>query len=169
MYRHLLIATDGSELAEKAVAQGLALAKELGAKVTALTVTEPFASMIAGEAVYPTLIVEYDKAIESSAKNILAPVSTAAGKRRRDLRDCTREGSVPGRRDHGDRQSKRMRPDCHGFSRPARRGQASHGQSSGQSNGLQPNSRTRLPIARRQSISSTAPQRKSWASNICPT
>jgi len=49
MYRHLLIATDGSELAEKAVAQGLALAKELGAKVTALTVTEPFASMIAGK------------------------------------------------------------------------------------------------------------------------
>ena len=80
MYRHLLIATDGSELAEKAVAQGLALAKELGAKVIALTVTEPFASMVAGDAVYPTLIVEYDKAIELSAKKILAPVRNAAGK-----------------------------------------------------------------------------------------
>src|SRR5438046_8551520 len=81
MYRHLLIATDGSELAGKAVAQGLALAKELGAKVTAVTVTEPFASMVAGDAVYPTLIVEYDKAIEASAKKILAPVGEAAGQK----------------------------------------------------------------------------------------
>ena len=35
MYKHILIATDGSELAGKAVAAGLALAKELKAKVTA--------------------------------------------------------------------------------------------------------------------------------------
>lgn len=78
MYRHLLIATDGSELAEKAVAQGLALAKELAAKVTAVTVTEPLAPMVGGEAVYPTLIVDYDKAIEASAKKILAPIREAA-------------------------------------------------------------------------------------------
>jgi nucleotide-binding universal stress UspA family protein len=37
MYKHILIATDGSELAGKAVAAGLALAKGLGAKVTAIT------------------------------------------------------------------------------------------------------------------------------------
>ena len=36
MYRHLLLATDGSELAQKAVAQGLALAKVLEARVTAV-------------------------------------------------------------------------------------------------------------------------------------
>ena len=30
MYKHILIATDGSELARKAVDQGLALAKVLG-------------------------------------------------------------------------------------------------------------------------------------------
>src|SRR5262245_37964959 len=81
MYRHLLIATDGSELAEKAVAQGLLLAKQLGAKVTVVTVTEPFAPMVGGEAVYPTLIVDYDKAIESSARRILASVHEAAGKK----------------------------------------------------------------------------------------
>ena len=44
MYKHILIATDGSELAAKAVAQGLDLAKALGAKVTAVTVTEPWTS-----------------------------------------------------------------------------------------------------------------------------
>ncbi len=44
MYKHILIATDGSELAGKAVAAGLALAKLVGAKVTALTAIEPWLS-----------------------------------------------------------------------------------------------------------------------------
>ena len=38
MYQHILIPTDGSELAQKAVTHGLSLAKSVGAKVTALTV-----------------------------------------------------------------------------------------------------------------------------------
>lgn len=41
MYKHILIATDGSKLATKGVEHGLALAKPLGATVTVLTVTEP--------------------------------------------------------------------------------------------------------------------------------
>ena len=44
MYRHILIATDGSELAHRALVHGLALAKSVGARVTALTVTEPWAA-----------------------------------------------------------------------------------------------------------------------------
>jgi nucleotide-binding universal stress UspA family protein len=39
MYKNILIPTDGSELAGKAVQHGVALAKAIGAKVTALTVT----------------------------------------------------------------------------------------------------------------------------------
>src|SRR2546428_13748333 len=42
MYRHILIPTDGSELARSAVRHGLALAKAVGAKVTALTVEGSF-------------------------------------------------------------------------------------------------------------------------------
>jgi nucleotide-binding universal stress UspA family protein len=42
MYRHILIPTDGSERAHKAVVHGLALAKSVGAKVTALTVEASF-------------------------------------------------------------------------------------------------------------------------------
>ncbi len=42
MYQHILIATDGSELSYRALAHGLALAKSVGAKVTAVTVTEPW-------------------------------------------------------------------------------------------------------------------------------
>jgi len=39
MYKHILIATDGSELSEKGLDHGLALAKALGAAVTVVTVT----------------------------------------------------------------------------------------------------------------------------------
>src|SRR6476659_5394608 len=45
MYRHILIPTDGSELAERGVAHGLALAKSLGAKVSVIFVVEPFSEM----------------------------------------------------------------------------------------------------------------------------
>jgi nucleotide-binding universal stress UspA family protein len=38
MYKHILIATDGSEPAQKAETMGLTLAKALNAHVTAITV-----------------------------------------------------------------------------------------------------------------------------------
>ena len=41
MYRHILIPTDGSTLAEHGVAHGLALAKSVGAKISAINVVEP--------------------------------------------------------------------------------------------------------------------------------
>jgi nucleotide-binding universal stress UspA family protein len=44
MYRHILIATDGSELASKAVAQGVALAKDLKIPVSLVTVTESWSA-----------------------------------------------------------------------------------------------------------------------------
>jgi len=45
MYRHILIATDGSELANKAVTHGIALAKELKVPVSVVTVTEAWSSL----------------------------------------------------------------------------------------------------------------------------
>ena len=42
MYTNILIPTDGSELAGKAVQHGIALAKGIGAKATVLTVLLPF-------------------------------------------------------------------------------------------------------------------------------
>ena len=42
MYRHILIATDGSALAEHAVGTGIALAKSVGAKVSVIVVEAPF-------------------------------------------------------------------------------------------------------------------------------
>ena len=42
MYQQILIPTDGSALANKAVTHGIELAKAVGAKITVLTVEQPF-------------------------------------------------------------------------------------------------------------------------------
>jgi nucleotide-binding universal stress UspA family protein len=53
MFRKVLIATDGSELAEKAVQQGLAIAKDLKAKATVVRAT-PVPRMYVAEGVMIT-------------------------------------------------------------------------------------------------------------------
>jgi nucleotide-binding universal stress UspA family protein len=78
MYRHILIATDGSELAGKAVATGVALAKALGAKVTAVHVTEPWTTMVAGEMALSFPIEDYEKGAAANAAKALAEASDAA-------------------------------------------------------------------------------------------
>lgn len=78
MYTHLLIATDGSSLADAAIAQGLALAKVLKAKVTAVTVTEPLPSILVGEATSAYPIEEYITAARANAREILARVNAKA-------------------------------------------------------------------------------------------
>lgn len=45
MYKNLLIATDGSELAERGLDEGLGLAKALGAKVSVLSVVVPLTGL----------------------------------------------------------------------------------------------------------------------------
>ena len=49
MYKHLLIATDGSEWASKALTQGLGLAKSLDAKATVVMATAPWNDVVSGE------------------------------------------------------------------------------------------------------------------------
>lgn len=83
MYTHILIATDGSELAQKGVDHGLSLAKNLGAKVTILTATEPFpmtASMGvgAGWVPGPDDMSLYEQGQKEFADKLLAKVKTAA-------------------------------------------------------------------------------------------
>ena len=48
MYQHILISTDGSELARKGLDHGLALAKAIGAKATIITVTEILLPYVVG-------------------------------------------------------------------------------------------------------------------------
>jgi nucleotide-binding universal stress UspA family protein len=42
VFKNILVPTDGSDLAAKAVEQGILFAKEIGAGITAVMVTEPF-------------------------------------------------------------------------------------------------------------------------------
>ena len=72
MYKHILIATDGSELAEKAVAHGLDLAKTLSARVTVVTVSEPMWSTMPGEMAIAFPHDEYAKSTAAAASRILA-------------------------------------------------------------------------------------------------
>jgi nucleotide-binding universal stress UspA family protein len=80
MYKHILIATDGSKLAQKAVDQGLGLAKELGAKVSAVLVTEPRAAEIPAEVAIAYPIEVYKKDVAASAAKCLTAVDSAAKK-----------------------------------------------------------------------------------------
>jgi nucleotide-binding universal stress UspA family protein len=78
MYKHILIATDGSELAHKAVVHGFAIAKALGAKVTVVTVTEPWTAVVPGEMGMAFPIDEYEKGAAENAGNILSTIKREA-------------------------------------------------------------------------------------------
>jgi nucleotide-binding universal stress UspA family protein len=78
MYKHILLATDGSELAAKAVVAGLELAKRLQAKATAVTATEPWTAVVAGEAALGFPPDEYEKAAATAAARALSAVDDAA-------------------------------------------------------------------------------------------
>jgi nucleotide-binding universal stress UspA family protein len=78
MFKHILIATDGSDLAHKAVIQGLAMAKALGARVTALYVTEPWVAVAPGEVAMAFPIKEYEDSVATNATRILAGVASEA-------------------------------------------------------------------------------------------
>jgi nucleotide-binding universal stress UspA family protein len=80
MYKNILIATDGSELAQKAIDHGLGLAKALGAKASAVMVTEPWASIAPGEMAFAYPIEIYEKDAAASAAKCLAVVDGAAKK-----------------------------------------------------------------------------------------
>ncbi len=80
MYQHLLLATDGSELAGKAVIQGLELAKHLQAKVTVVTVTAPWPAAAYGTIPTPSLIDLYEKTSAENAAGFLSTASEAAKK-----------------------------------------------------------------------------------------
>ena len=80
MYKHILIATDGSELAGKALAAGFDLARQLKAQVTVVTVTEPWTALVAGDAAFGFPIDEYEKSVNESAIHILSAASKLARK-----------------------------------------------------------------------------------------
>jgi nucleotide-binding universal stress UspA family protein len=78
LYKNILIPTDGSELAAKAIEQGVRFAKQIGAKVTAMTVTEPFQLLSIAPSQIEYTASEYRKHADAEAYNALGVVSAAA-------------------------------------------------------------------------------------------
>jgi nucleotide-binding universal stress UspA family protein len=80
MYQHILIPTDGSELAEHAVTHGLSLAKSVGAKVTVIIVEEPWPPFAVGPAALVPLgtYAEEMKKLAASALNRAANAAKQA-------------------------------------------------------------------------------------------
>ena len=81
MYKHILISTDGSEVAQKGVDHGLSLARSLGAKITIVTVTERFPMSPSPDWIPgPADIADWDARQKEAATKVLADVKAAAGR-----------------------------------------------------------------------------------------
>jgi nucleotide-binding universal stress UspA family protein len=82
MYRHILIPTDGSELSERAIEHGVALAKSISARVTGLTVSAPFHMFSGAFPVGPLIPAvtpkEYRDRIQALCTSYLTSVNNAA-------------------------------------------------------------------------------------------
>lgn len=80
MFKHILIPTDGSETAAKAIRSGVALAKEMGAKVTGFYAEEPrpLHLHIDGYAVEKELLEEFDRRSREYADRCIGEIARAA-------------------------------------------------------------------------------------------
>jgi nucleotide-binding universal stress UspA family protein len=78
MYKHILIPTDGSELSNKAIRQGIALAKAVSAKVTGITVTIPFHVFTVDPEMLEDTAATYKKRTTAQAAKYLKQVNDAA-------------------------------------------------------------------------------------------
>lgn len=74
MYKHLLLPTDGSELSQASVRAGIALARDQGAKVTALFVTPDYRSVVLyrADALIGSSAKEFDAEMNHIADQVLA-------------------------------------------------------------------------------------------------
>jgi len=82
MYRHILLPTDGSELSQKAIDYGMALAKSVNAKVTVLTVSTPFHVFAVEPGIVTDTFEQYQKhtaALAAKYLNVAKESALAAG------------------------------------------------------------------------------------------
>jgi nucleotide-binding universal stress UspA family protein len=78
MYTNILMPTDGSELAGKAVQDGIALAKRIGAKTIALTVLPPFHVLTTDTQMLEDTRAQYKVRMQAHAEKTLGAVAQAA-------------------------------------------------------------------------------------------
>lgn len=80
MYKHILIPTDGSEVAQKAVKSGIAFARSVKAKVTFFTAVDEYRTPTASEVMSRRAIspLEHEAQAKRKAEKILAPLRKRA-------------------------------------------------------------------------------------------
>ena len=80
MYTHILIPTDGTPIAEKAVVAGIQFARDTGAKITLFTAVPEYEVPGEGEALAGRVIsiAEHARRSEKIANRILAPAADKA-------------------------------------------------------------------------------------------
>ena len=79
MYKHILIATDGSKLSEGAVSGAIRLAQALAARLTVLTVGTTPSPVVVDGVVFGPSDTERMQAAKDQASRLLDSVSEAAG------------------------------------------------------------------------------------------
>jgi nucleotide-binding universal stress UspA family protein len=80
MYAHMLVPTDGSEFSEKAALQAVQFAKQLGSKVTFITVSLPWHSVAVGEVAVVLDEKDYEIRTENNAWACLNRLTDVAKK-----------------------------------------------------------------------------------------
>jgi len=78
MYINILIPTDGSKLADKAVQHGIALANRIGAKATVLTVLTPFRTFTTDTQMIEDTPTQYKVRMKEHAEKTLGAAARAA-------------------------------------------------------------------------------------------
>jgi nucleotide-binding universal stress UspA family protein len=80
MFKHILIPTDGSGVAAKAIRAGVELAKEMGARVTGFYAVEPRPVHLdsAGYGVEKALLKEFDRRSHEFAERCVGEIESAA-------------------------------------------------------------------------------------------
>ncbi|MFY9316501.1 MAG: universal stress protein [Burkholderiales bacterium] len=81
MYSHILVCTDGSKLAQKAIKAAASLARALDARLTGIYVGAPYVAPVYSEGMIYAAITtraQYDQAVKRAGRKALDAVSAAA-------------------------------------------------------------------------------------------
>lgn len=78
MYKHILLPTDGSDLSKAAMKHGIALAKAIGAKVTALVVSTPPNSLVVDPSVVSGALDQYKALVATQTAKYLDNIKNSA-------------------------------------------------------------------------------------------
>ena len=122
MFKNILIPTDGSPLSQKAVVRGVALAKSVGAKVTAFFAAPPATPIVYRDHLpvgYATP-GEHEEMIRKTAAKYLGFVERAAKKAGISCEIRPRHQRLSGRRHRESRTKEEMRPHRDGNAWPGR-------------------------------------------------